>query len=102
MNKTTFNTIRDSVTFLQITELHKYQEYFLAPLSIAIDIIAVVRIDGGELTLNEIATRTGHSLSAVVETVRALRSGGYPFVVRVAGTQGNKLLVSIKQEDYDG
>lgn len=96
MNQNTFQLIRDATPFLSTKHAIKYQQYLQSPLATAVEIILAIQNSDAELALHEIAVIAGVHISTATETVRALRSGGYPFVVRQAGTQGHKILISSK------
>lgn len=95
MQKTTFNLIQDATTFLQTKHARKYRDYLRTPLVVAVDIIVAVENANVPLTVADIAMLAGLSVDTVADTIRALRQGGYPFVIAVAGTQGHKYLVSL-------
>jgi biotin operon repressor len=92
MNTKTRQLIKDAAIFL----LHfdrSNREFLKSTLQTTLLIIE--RIEKGETTIDDIALVLCISSDTVAETIRMLRSGGYPIAVREAGTQGCKYLVSI-------
>ena len=92
MNKSSFDLIKKSTAFLQGKDVHKFRDYAKPALATAIDVIQAVKASSVELTFDDISVTTGVHPSTVAETIRALRSGGYPFTVREE--QGQKMLIS--------
>jgi hypothetical protein len=97
MNKVTFELIKSASTFLQIDNIHYYQDFVKPSLSTALKITATIEASNNELTISEIARKANLGTGTVSDTIRALRLGGYPLMVREAGTQGHKLLISINK-----
>lgn len=95
MNTLSKQLIEQSALFLITDDSRKYQEYLRSPLSTAIDILGAIESSGAPITNKEIATATGISINVVRDTLLALRKGGYPLSVDVAGTTGGKYLVTI-------
>lgn len=93
MKENIFSLIKEATPFLSTEHAIVYQQYLRTSLSIAVDIIQVIQASDTELTLVDVSKISGISIGTVTETIRALRLGGYPFVVKQAGTQGNKLLI---------
>jgi hypothetical protein len=94
MNENTFNLIKDASTFLQIDNICDYRNFIKPSLSTALKIVATIEASDRELTILEIAHKTDLGTGTVSDTIRALRLGGYPLMVREAGTQGCKSLIS--------
>lgn len=92
MNKNSLDLIKSSTVFLQNKDIHKFRDYVKTSLAIAIDIIQVVKASSVEMSFDDISDATGISTIVVSETIRALRSGGYPFTVR--GEKGMRMLIS--------
>lgn len=94
MNISSKLLIELSAPFLATSDARKYRQYLRSPLSTAIGILEVIESSDVPVTIDHIADTTGISITVVRDTIAAMRKGGYPLNVIVAGTSGGKYLIS--------
>jgi uncharacterized protein YerC len=95
MKQQAINLIVEAIPFLRLGVAREYRDFLAVPLQTALRVIEGIEI--GDVTIEEVATESGLSVQTVAQIVRSLRFGGYPIDVRVAGTQGNRYLLSIRE-----
>jgi biotin operon repressor len=84
--------ITDAAIFLQHFD-RTNTRFLKQPLQTAL--LVIQQIEKGQTTVGDLSLVLCLSRDTVAQVIRALREGGYPFVVEQAGTQGCKYLVSI-------
>jgi hypothetical protein len=95
MHKDTQVLIQNAARFLQTRTARKYSQFLRTPLATAVIILTAIE-KYPQSTIAELSIETGIGKGIVTDTITALKKGGYPLTVTVAGTQGSKHLISIK------
>jgi hypothetical protein len=96
MRQAATDLIIKAVPFLRLAVAREYREFLAMPLQSALRVIEGIEI--GDVTIEEIATESELAIETVRQIVRCLKFGGYPIETKVAGTQGNKHLLSIVKD----